>query len=68
MLPAMFAYAPIVLAMVPNDPRGYHWWRQSLAAAGAKHDVHRWIAWWGGVPAFLGLGALIATPFAIFLS
>ncbi|MFC7487189.1 hypothetical protein ACOCJ7_00375 [Knoellia sp. CPCC 206453] len=65
--PAMLAYTPLVFAMAPVEPQGYRYWRESLRKAGAQAGADRWIAWLGGVPAFVGLLALVMTPFLIFL-
>lgn len=65
--PAMLVYTPLMFAMAPVDPHGYRYWRDSLRKAGAAARTDRWIAWLGGIPAFLGMIALVMTLFVIFL-
>lgn len=65
--PAMLVYTPLMFAMAPVDPQGYRYWRESLRKAGAPAGTDRWIAWLGGIPAFLGMTALVMTLIVIFL-
>ncbi|GGB76197.1 hypothetical protein N798_13095 [Knoellia flava TL1] len=65
--PAQLLYAPSVLAMAPSDPHMYRFWRESLRRSGARAAEERWIAWSGGVPAFMGMVALMVSLFPVFL-
>lgn len=64
--PAMLAYAPVVLAMAPFEGTAYTPWRSQLAAAGADARQQRAIAWWAGLPALVGFGAVMFTLITVF--
>ena len=66
-LPAMLAYVPFNFATMPTQYGGYRSWRNDLADAGANTRLQRAIAWWAGPPSLIGMIAMIATLFTIFL-
>ena len=66
-LPAMLAYVPFNFATMPTQYGGYRSWRNDLADAGAHTRLQRAIAWWAGPPSLIGMIAMIATLFTIFL-
>jgi hypothetical protein len=66
-LPAMLAYVPFNFATMPTQYGGYRSWRQDLTHAGADIRLQRAIAWWAGPPSLVGMIAMIATLFTIFL-
>ncbi len=66
-LPAMLAYVPFNVATTPTQYGGYRSWRNDLADAGADPRLQRAIAWWAGPASLVGMIAMIATLFTIFL-
>ena len=66
-LPAMLAYVPFNFATMPAHYDGYRSWRDDLADVGANTRLQRAIAWWAGPPSLIGMIAMIATLFTIFL-
>jgi hypothetical protein len=52
---------------MPAHYDGYRSWRNDLADAGANTRLQRAIAWWAGPPSFIGMIAMIASLFTIFL-
>lgn len=52
---AAVVYVPFALATAPDYHLRHTEWRARLVRAGASGELGRTIAWWAGVPSFVGL-------------
>lgn len=65
--PALLAYTPFMLTTAPLARGGYQYWRDDLRAAGADPALQRRIAWWAGVPSFVGMVVALASLVLTFV-
>lgn len=66
-VPALLAYVPFMLATAPMQFSAYTYWRADLEQAGADKQLGRRIAWWAGVPSFVGLFAVLLAVAGVFV-
>jgi hypothetical protein len=62
---ALLGYAPVLMAALPTEFRGYGPVRDGMERAGASRAVARAIAWSGGTVALVGMFCVFAVLFEV---